>query len=254
MTRIIAISSGKGGVGKTTLVANLAAALAQYGKSVVALDANLTTSNLALHLGMHLYPKTIHDVFEGRARVQDVIYSHKTGFKVVPADISLRKPKNIKSHHYIDVLYKLLEGHDFILIDSPAGLGRDSIAAIEAADELITVTNPELPAVTDALKLTMLAHKYSTHNLGIVLNRIRGETHEIPSEHIEKMIGLPIIGKIPEDREVRKAIALKEPVVVYNPRSPASQHIRAIAASLIGETYEPKIPLSYRLFNWLSTR
>jgi septum site-determining protein MinD len=254
MTRIIVVSSGKGGVGKTTLVANLAAALAKYGKSVVAVDANMTTSNLALHLGMHLYPKTLHDVFERGARISDVTYSHKTGFKVVPADISLRKERNIKSHHYINVLYKLLEGHDFILIDSPAGLGKDSTAIIEAADEMITITNPELPAVTDALKLSMIAKKYSTHNLGVVVNRIKNETHEIPTEHIERMLDLPVIGKIPEDREVRKAIALKEPVVVYNPASPAAQHIRALAANLIGETYEPKIPWSFRLFNWLASR
>jgi septum site-determining protein MinD len=254
MTRIIAISSGKGGVGKTTLVANLAAALAKYGKSVVAVDANLTTSNLALHLGMHLYPKTLHDVFEGRAGIGDVIYSHKTGFKVVPADISLRRQKNIKSHHYIDIFYKLLEGHDFILIDSPAGLGKDSISAIEAADELITITNPELPALTDALKLSMIAKRHSTYNLGVVVNRIKREAHEVPAEYIERMLGLPVIGKIPEDREVRKAIALKEPVVVYNPSSPAAQNIRALAANLIGEVYEPKIPWGFRLFNWLVSR
>ena len=254
MARIIAVSSGKGGVGKTTLVANLAAALSQYGKSVVAVDANLTTSNLALHLGMHLYPKTIHDIFEGRAKIKDVLYTHSTGFKILPADISLRKTRNIKSHEYVDVLYKLLDGNDFILIDSPAGLGKDSLSIIEASDELITITNPELPAVTDAFKLSLIARKYSTQNLGIVVNRIKRETHEIPLDHIERMIGLPIIGKIPEDKEVRKAIALKEPVVIYNPGSPAAQSIRAIAAGLIGETFEPRMPWSFRLFNWFSGR
>jgi septum site-determining protein MinD len=252
MTRIIAISSGKGGVGKTTLVANLSAALAQYGKSVVALDANLTTSNLAIHLGMHLYPKTLHDVLEGKAGIRDVVYMHKTGFKVVPADISFRKLKDVRSHEYVDIFYKLLEENDFILIDSPAGLGRDSLAAIEAADEVITVTNPELPALTDALKLSLIANKYSTHNLGVVVNRIKRESHEVPMDHIEKMLDLPIIGKIPEDREVRKAIALKEPVVLYNPKSHAAQHMVSIAASLIGEEYTPKIPLGLRLFGWLT--
>ncbi len=252
MARIIAVSSGKGGVGKTTLVANLAAALARYGKSVVALDANLTTSNLAIHLGMHLYTRTLHDVLEGKARIRDVTYEHKSGFKIVPADISFRRIRDVKTHEYLDIFYKLIEDHDFVLIDSPAGLGRDSIATIEAADELITVTNPELPAVTDALKLSLIAKKYSTHNLGVVVNRIKRESHEVPVEHIEKMLGLPIIGRIPEDKEVRKAIALKEPVVSHNPKSIAAQHMKAIAAKLIGEEYEPKIPWGLRLFGWLT--
>jgi septum site-determining protein MinD len=254
MTRIIVVASGKGGVGKTTLVSNLSAALAKYGKKVLALDANMTTSNLALHLGMHLYPKTLHDFFEGRAKIDDIVYTHKTGFSVIPADISLRKEKNLRSHHYIDVLYNLLENYDFILIDSPAGLGKDTISIIEAADEMITVTNPELPAITDALKLTLIAKKHMTHNLGVVVNRIKGEAHEIPIEHIERILGIPVIGRIPEDKEVRKSIALKEPLVVYNPKSHAAQHMRALAAYLIGEKYEPKIPFTYRLFSWLSRK
>ncbi len=252
MTRIIALASGKGGVGKTTLVANLAAALAQYGKSVVALDANLTTSNLGLHLGIHLYPKTLHDVLEGKAKIHEAVYHHKTGFRVVPADISLRDMRSVKSHDFVDVFYKLLKDTDFLLIDSAAGLGKDAQAAIEAADELITVTNPELPAITDALKLTLLANKFETRNLGVVVNRVKNESHEVPIEHIEEMLRVPVLGKIPEDKEVRKAIALKEPVVTHNPKSIAAQHIKAIAAKLIGEEYEPKIPWSLRLFGWLT--
>jgi len=251
MTRAIVVSSGKGGVGKTTLVSNLSATLADYGKSVVALDANLPNSNLGLHLGMHLYPKTIHDVLEGRARLEDVSYPHKSGFKVIPADISLRKIRDVKSHDFVDIFYKLLNEHDFVIIDSPPGMGVQSVAAIEAADEMLLVTNPDLPAVTDALKMKIVADKHSTHNLGVVVNRVKNESHELPNEHIEKMLDLPVIGTIPEDREVSKAIAVKEPVAHYNPSSMASQHIKSVAASLIGETYEPKIPLSLKLFGWL---
>ncbi|NIO22426.1 MAG: P-loop NTPase [Candidatus Aenigmarchaeota archaeon] len=251
MTRVITVASGKGGVGKTTLVANLAAALALYGKSVVALDANLTTSNLGLHLGIHLYPKTLHDVLEGRAAIREATYQHKTGFRVIPADISLRKIRNVKSNDFVDVFYKLMEGTDFLLIDSAAGLGREARASIEAADEMITITNPELPAVTDAMKLGLLAEKFETHNLGVVVNRIKKESHEVPIEHIEEMLGVPVIGRIPEDREVRKSIALKEPVVYHNPKSFAAQHMRSVAATLIGEEYAPRKPMSLRLFGWL---
>ena len=251
MARIITVASGKGGVGKTTLVSNLSAALAGYNQNVVALDTNLTTSNLGLHLGIHLYPKTLHDVLEGTASLRDVIYEHKSGFKVIPGDISLRRLKNVKSHDYIQLIYKLLDGNDFIIIDSPAGLGKDAIASLKAADEMLTVTNAELPAVTDAFKLSVLANKTATKNLGVVVNRVKNESHEIPLEHIENLLNIPIFGKVPEDREVRKSIALKEPVVLSNPNSPAAQHFRAIAAKLIGEEYEPRIPWGYRLFNWL---
>lgn len=252
MARIIVVSSGKGGVGKTTLVSSLATSLADYGKSVIAIDANLPNSNLGLHLGMHLYPKTIHDVLEGRARLEDVSYPHKSGFKVIPADISLREIRDVKSHDFVDIFCKLLDENDFIIIDTPPGMGGQSLAAIEAADEMLLVTNPELPAVTDALKMRIIADKHSTRNLGVIVNRVKNEPHELPNEHIEKMIGLPVIGTIPEDREVGRAIAVKEPVAHYNPSSMASQHIKSVAASLIGESYEPKMPLSARLFGWLS--
>ena len=251
MTRIIAIASGKGGVGKTTLVSNLAAALAKYEKNVVAFDTNLTTSNLGLHLGIHLYPKTLHDVLDGTANLREVVYEHKSGFRVVPGDISLRRPKNVKSHHFLDLMYKLLEGTDFILVDSPAGLGRETIASIKAADEVLTVTNAELPAVTDAFKLSMLSKKTGTKNIGVVVNRVKGESHEIPMDHIENLLSLPIIGTIPEDKEVRKSIALKEPVVISNPNSWAAQHFRSVAANLIGEYYKPRMPLGIRFFGWL---
>jgi len=251
MARIISVASGKGGVGKTTLVSNLAAALAKYNQSVVAFDTNLTTSNLGLHLGIHLYPKTLHDVLDGTANLREVVYEHKSGFRVVPGDISLRKPKNVKSHHYIDLIYKLLEGTDFVLIDSPAGLGKETIASIKASDEMLTVTNAELPAVTDAFKLSVLANKTETRNIGVVVNRIKKESHEIPLEHIHNLLNVPIIGRVPEDKEVRKAIALKEPVIISNPGSPAAQHFRSIAAGLIGEEYKPRMPLGYRMFGWI---
>ncbi len=247
MTRIITVSSGKGGVGKTTLVSNLSAALAQYGRSVIALDSNLTASNLGLHLGMHLYPNTLHDVLEGKVHIKQAMYKHPSGFTVVPADISLRKIRNVKSHEYVSIFDKIMREADFILIDSPAGLGKDTIEAIRAADELITVTNPELPAVTDALRLSLLADKNGTHNLGVVVNRLKKEKHELKLEDIENVMRLPILGHVPEDKHVRRSIALKEPVMTYSPRSPAAQHFKAIAAKLIGEEYRPRTYLTHHI-------
>jgi septum site-determining protein MinD len=251
MSRIITVASGKGGVGKTTFVSSLATALAGFNKSVIAIDGNLTTANLGLHLGIPLYPVTLQDVLNGEARLNDAMYYHQAGFTVIPADISLKKLRQADSNELIDVFYKLVGSCDFILVDAAAGLGKEAMSAVEAADELITITNPELPALTDALKLGNLAAKFETQNLGVVVNRVKNKRHEFSLNSIEDFLEMPLLGKIPEDAEVPKAISKKQPVVAYNPKAMASQHIMAIAARLIGEEYTPRVPISMRLFGWL---
>ncbi len=251
MTRIITIASGKGGVGKTTLVSNLATALAGFKKSVIAVDGNLTTANLGIHLGIPLYPVTLQDVLNGNARLNDALYYHPSGFTVLPADISLKKLRLADSHELVDVFYKLVGSCDFILVDSAAGLGKEALAALEAADELITVTNPELPALTDALKLGNLAQKYGTHNLGVIVNRVSGKKHEFSPASVEEFLEVPLLGKVPEDKNMSKALSKKQPIITHSPNSPASQHIMEIAARLIGEDYKAKTGISHRMFSWL---
>ena len=253
MARIICVASGKGGVGKTTLCSNLAAALARFGRSVIAVDCNLTTSNLGLHLGVPLYPVTLQDVLKKDVDVEDAIYYHSGGFRVVPADMSLLKSHSSTADKLLDVFYNLAHngGSDFILIDSSAGLGRETKTAIEASDEMITITNPELPALVDALKLGQIAESLHTKNLGMVLNRVRHEPHEIKKEEAEEFLNLPLIGLINEDRAVSKAISAKEPVVMHKPHSMAARQFNAVAANLIGERYDVKPSVLHRLFNWL---
>jgi septum site-determining protein MinD len=251
MTRIIAIASGKGGVGKTTVVSNLAASLSHFRKSVVAIDANLTTSNLGLHLGIPLYPVTLNDVLNGRARIKDALYYHSAGFRVIPGDVSLSRLMVPQSNKLLDVFYKLAGDADFVLIDTAAGLGKEAQATIKAADELITVTNPEMPALTDALKLSRLARSFETDNVGVIVNRVKNMPYEIPVERVREFLGLPVIGKVYEDHNVGKSIAGRQPVVLYRPNSISSQQMKAIAAALIGEEYIIRKPLADRFFGWL---
>jgi septum site-determining protein MinD len=251
MTRIIAVASGKGGVGKTTVVSNLAAALAHFRKSVVAIDANLTTSNLGLHLGIPLYPVTLNDVLNGKARVKDALYYHSAGFRVIPGNVSLTKLMTPQSNRLLNVFYKLAGDSDFVLIDTAAGLGKEALAAIKAADEVITVTNPEMPALTDALKLSKIARGFETDNVGVIVNRIKNMPHEVPVDRIGEFLGLPVIGRIHEDHSVGRSIASRQPVVLHSPNSISAQQIKAIAAGLIGETYVIRRPVSQRFFGWL---
>jgi len=251
MTRVIVVASGKGGAGKTTLVANLASALSEFGCNVIAVDCNMTTSNLGLHLGIPMYPKTLQDVLDGKARIKDAMYFHPRGFKILPSDVSLSKSIVPRAHDLVDVFFKLVGETDFVLIDSAAGLGHEALASLDAADELLIVTNPELPALTDALKLKRLAENYATHNLGVVVNKVKKESSEYHAADIEAYLDSPIMGIIPDDPAVRDSIAMKEPVVISKPNSKAALQMKLIAAQLAGIEYQAKVPLSHRLFGWL---
>ena len=256
MTRLIVLTSGKGGVGKTTLTSNLAAALSDLGETVIAMDANLTTPNLGLQLGMHLVPRTLHDVLKGESRLKDAIYPHSYGFKIIPASLGLNDLKGVDVGRLPEVSFSLLGKANYIIMDSAAGLGREAISALSASDEIIIVTNPDLPSVTDALKILKIAQESNIKIIGTVVNRIRGHEHELSMETIEGLLGVPIIAEIPEDDNVSKSIALKEPLIKQFPNSPASIEIKKLAAYLAGKEYEkPKFigtrNLVQRLVAWL---
>ncbi|MBI4173332.1 MAG: P-loop NTPase [Candidatus Aenigmarchaeota archaeon] len=244
MGRIIAISSGKGGVGKTTMCANLAAALADLGKTVVAVDTNFTTPNLGMHLGIPLYPITIQDILRGRAGIKDAIYNHQSGFRILPADVSIAGLMVPKANELLDIFYKLRA--DFVLIDSAAGLGKETKASLEAADELITVANPEMTSITDAIKLHALADRYQTRKVGVIVNMVRNEGHEMDELEIANFLEAPVLGQVRDDRHVRQSIAAKRPVVHHRPGSKAARQIKGIAARLCGVKYQE--PLLARIF------
>ena len=251
MTRIIAVASGKGGVGKTTVVSNLAAALSGFNRSVIAIDGNLTTSNLGLHLGVPLYPVTLQDVLKGKAKIKDAVYYHESGFRVIPADVSFENIMVPESEKMVGVFYTLVGDADFILIDTAAGLGKESLSALKAADEVLVVTNPDRPSVTDALKLCKLAESYGTHILGAVINRVKKKRHELSVQEIENFLSIPVLGVVHEDGLVSEAIANSQPVVMYQPKSFVAQQFKAIAANLAGIEYKIRKPVFHKLFLWL---
>jgi septum site-determining protein MinD len=239
MTRIIGVVSGKGGVGKTTMVANVGTALAKMGKDVIVLDANLTTPSLGMHLGLPLYPVTIHDVLKGRAGIKDAIYVHESGLKIIPAGISLRDMRGVDSKDLPNALLDLLGSADIVILDASAGFGRETLAAIEASDEIIIVTNPEISAVTDALKATKIAEQLGTKVTGVILNRMTGKDHEMSKRDIMTMLdNVEVLGEIPEDIKIQKSVSTRTPVVKQFPNSDVSNRIMSIAASLVGEEFK----------------
>jgi len=239
MTRFICISSGKGGVGKTTLVSNLSAVLSKMGKSVTVIDANVTTPNLGIHLGVPLYPKTLQDVLKGNARLYEAVYEHPLGMKVIPSGISIEDLKNLNSEKLKKVVDILSGTSDIVIIDSAAGLGREALSSIEASDDLIVVTNPELPAAIDALKTIKIAEEAGTNVLGVVVNRVSGKKHELTNEQLQSILdNVPILAVIPEDDNVKDSISKMVPVVYNKPTSPSSQSIHKLAGLITGEKVE----------------
>ena len=255
MTRIISVLSGKGGVGKTTLVSNLGTSLAKRGKNVIILDGNVTTPNLSLHLGIPFYPVTLHDVLRSKMPIESAIYHHHdTGLKIIPASLSAEAVKDVDLDRFRTVLLKLLGKAEIVIVDAAAGLGKEALAAVSVADDLIIVTIPEMPAVTDALKTIKLAQDNGTRILGVVVNRVRGLKHELTMNEIKAMLEVPIISIIPEDIAVQKSIAKRIPVVHHKPHSRASIEFQRLAAKIVGEPWTSIKSKSWleRLFFWLS--
>ncbi|MBU5689188.1 MAG: cell division ATPase MinD [Candidatus Aenigmarchaeota archaeon] len=239
MTRLICCTSAKGGVGKTTIVSNLAAALTDFGENTIAIDANLSTPNLGLHTGMHLAPRTLHDVLRGYYPLKFAIYSHPYGFKIIPASLKLSDIADVDVGRLPEVTFSLLGRANYILLDSAAGLGREALSALSAADEVLLITNPTLPAVTDALKILKIAQNTHIKTIGVVVNRVKNTDYELSKEEIEEILGIPVVSQIPEDPNVERCIQQKKLLFELYPNTPAAIEIKKLAAFLAQRKYEP---------------
>lgn len=234
MSKIFVVTSGKGGVGKTTTAINLGAAINHYGGDVIIVDGNMTTPNVGLHLGASIVPITLNHVLKGEAELQDAIYKHESGTKIIPSNLSIKELKNLNFEKIGKVAKQLRDYADYIIFDSPAGLGEDSISVIKAGDELIIVTNPEIPAVTDALKTIKIAESHGKTIKGVILNRAKRINTEMPMSSIKEMLEYPILGVVPEDKNMQTALGLRNAILHTHPRSKASKAYKKIAAKLMG--------------------
>jgi septum site-determining protein MinD len=235
----ITIAAGKGGTGKTTISANLGIALAQRGKSVTILDADIAMANLELILGMEGKSRTLQDVLAGECEIEEAIYEGPGGVKVVPAGISLSKLKRVNPERLAGVMESLVDRTDILIIDAPAGLGKEAYIALSMAENLILVVNPEISSLSDALKTKKVAEMCGTNVLGAILNRATGNEFDLTAHHVGAVLETQILTVVPEDSEVKKASAIGVPLVISSPTSKAAIAINRLAAELLGEEYIP---------------
>ena len=240
MAKIITVCSGKGGVGKTTTSSNLATALHNMGKEVTLIDANVTTPNLGLHLGIYEVPKTLHDVLQGKATLSEATYLHPLGFKVVPSSLNINSLDNKMKKNLKEIITKAGSSSDYVIIDSSPGLGKEAKLAIGAGDEVLIVTNPEMPAIVDALKTIKMAEKSGAKVTGVILNRVYGN-NEMSVENAEHFLDTKVLGVIPEDKRMKLALRKRDPLVSVKPNSKASKAYVKLANKLEGKESKPNI-------------
>jgi septum site-determining protein MinD len=250
MTRVIGIISGKGGVGKTTLVANLGSVMAQkFKKDVIVIDCNVSTSHLGLYLGMYYTPVTLNQVLTGEAAIDDAIYQyHINGLRVIPASLSFSDLKGVDIAKLKNAIKKLFGKADIILLDAAPGLGREAMATVKASDEVVFVNTPFVPSTMDIIKCHQVANEMGIKPLGVVLNMVGKDSYELTKKEVEELIELPVISTIPMDKNVLRSLALKMPVVLFSPNSPSSKEFVRLAAKVLGEEVEEGEGFFYNFF------
>lgn len=203
MGRSIVITSGKGGVGKTTVCACLAVALARLGKRVVCVDADVTLNNLDMLLGLEsAVVYDLYDVVEGNCRLRQALlrYAYCDSLYLLP---SVHPMGEIDARAFCEVVHTLGDNHDFVLVDCPAGIDEGFCRAAAACTEALIVTTPTATALRDADKVLGLMDAYKMASVALVVNRVRGDLvvdgEMLGVGDIARLLHVRIAGCVPED-------------------------------------------------------
>lgn len=242
-TRILAVASGKGGVGKSNLVVNLAVALAQQGKKVVVFDADLGMANIDILMG--IVPRcNLYDVLYGKKELKEVVVKGPEGIEVIPGGSGIQELANLspeRQEKLLNALQQLAAGADYLLIDTGAGISRVVVAFLGAAQEVIIVATPEPTSLTDAYGLIKILAKYGDHaNIKTVINRVTNRRDgENTGEKLRMTalrflnLELETLGYIREDKYLVKAVKEQEPLLLKYPYAGASEDIQILAGRLL---------------------
>ncbi len=240
--RTITVTSGKGGVGKTTVTANLAIMLAQLGKRVVCIDADIGLRNLDVVMGLeNRIVYDLVDVVEGRCKLRQAMVKDKRVPDLYLLPAAQTRDKTAVSPQDMVALTNQLRGdYDCIVIDSPAGIEWGFRNALAPADEVVVVTNPEAPAVRDADRIIGLVEAEERKiPISLVINRAkpdmirRGDMLSV--NDVLEILSIKLLGVIPEDEQVLVASNRGVPLTLDSADSAAALAIRDIARRLIGE-------------------
>lgn len=250
--RKIAIVSGKGGIGKTTLSINLSYLLHnKFNLYTAVVDCNITTPHLSICLGTYGASRTLNHVLLGRATAEEAILEHPTGLRILPASTELKDLDGVDISRLGEVLGNSSSN---LILDSAPGIGREGVAAIAAADEILFVTHPNLSAVSDIHRCSKVAEGMNKKVLGVVVNCRKNMRHELSDEEIERMTEISVIAEIPYDLDVERSMAASLPLEIYNINSKVNQSFYKICSLITGTKFEKPKGIIERIFGSLKIK
>ena len=247
MGEVIVITSGKGGVGKTTTTANLGSSLAEAGKKVVLVDTDIGLRNLDVVMGLeNRIVYDIVDVVEEKCKLRQALIKNKRFEELFLLPAAQTRDKTaINEEQMKELTKKLKEDFDYILIDCPAGIEQGFKNAIAGADRAIVVTTAEISAIRDADRIIGLLESSEIRNPELIVNRLRpnmvkkGEMMEV--DDIVDLLSVDLIGVVPDDEYIITQTNKGEPVI-KNKKAPSGKAYIEIARRILGENIDVTIP------------
>ncbi|SCG86118.1 cell division ATPase MinD [Methanobacterium congolense] len=244
MSRFIAFASGKGGVGRTALTFNMGVAMSLFGEEVVMLDTDLVMANMDVITGLLNPEVTLHDVLIREKSIDDCVYEINQGVRVVPTGIHFETLKHINPNYisWNKIMNEVSDYGNVFLMDLPAGINSNIFEGLPEETELILVTNSTMASVADALKIRILFNELNIDIVGFVLNMWYDDKFLLSPTEIESILEVPLLGIVPYDREMERAMAMGRSIVELNPSSPTSNAVMQLAADMLGKPYRPIEP------------
>lgn len=249
--RVIAVTSGKGGVGKSNITVNLAMALSDLGQRVVIFDADLGLANIEVLLG--LKPRyTLYDFLYNGKTITEIISPGPQNVSLISGGAGFMELANLdaESLQSLQDAMQVLESNvDIVLVDTGAGLNKNVLAFVAAAHELIVVVTPEPTSITDAYGLIKVVANYNVHQeINIIVNRVLNKQEadstisklQITATHFLPHITINPLGSVPDDKAVVQAVKEQTPFVLYSPHSKAAGAVKKMADRLMGVEKEGK--------------
>lgn len=261
--RVLAVTSGKGGVGKTNVAVNLAARLATMGRRILLMDADLGMANADVLCNLNVRTTLAH-VLTGRRTLSDVMIDGPGGFTLIPGVSGLAAIADLSEFErarMLDLLTQLEDEYDLVIIDTGAGISPNVLNFVEAADEVLVVTTPEPTAITDAYGLIKtICRRREGAEFSILINQVRDsrEARRV-FDRIDlvcrRFLGVRATnaGCVPLDPHVSAAVRRREPFVIGVPDCPASGYVRQLAHKLDRHAAEPRDGGFFKKFaSWLA--